>query len=357
MQELVEQIRRNCAISDAKFWGYYSICGLLMRYRELYRNEQGLKPWERIEKERITAWIEERERLWKSLEHEDLQQLVIGGAAIHAFDVNRVNTLLNPSGLVYGSGYSLFGKPTFFLAELIQRKEIYDYRVYYAGRELCRDLAASPAMLQGRCIYIRIEVLESLLWDKFQELGPRKQGSVLEEIFSLYGITKEKGAPEEDPAAIGGKIESMARDIADLFVLHEIGEAYEDDNSDAWLGFLSVCNDKHCETYTRGIKDLMADTSEMGPLKTIIRNEDAFLLKCYMVFLDGIRKTLFPEIGTALRRFNETGDWSTLEHARNEGYRKAGAMKSTLLQLFAKDSGEKGLSAAKDYLRSTFARA
>jgi hypothetical protein len=282
--------------------------------------------------------------------------LEIGGTAFSAFDVNRVNTLLNPLGLIYGSGYSLFGKPTFFLAELIQRKEVYDYRVYHAGKELCRDLAASPAMLQGRCIYIRREVLTSLLWDKFQELGPKKRGGVLEEIFSLYGMAKDDGASEETSGVIGGKIERMANDLADLFVLHEIGEAYEDDNSDAWLGFLSVCNDKHCETYTRGIKDLMADTSEMGPLKTIIRNEDAFLLKCYMVFLDGIRKTLFPEISAALRRFNETGDWTTLEHARSEGYRKAGAMKSTLLQLFTKDSGEKGLLAAKDYLRSAFSQ-
>jgi hypothetical protein len=44
-ETLHKDIKFNCDVSDARFWGYFSICGLLMRYRDLYRSEQGLEPY------------------------------------------------------------------------------------------------------------------------------------------------------------------------------------------------------------------------------------------------------------------------------------------------------------------------
>ena len=34
----IKQVKLNCNVSDAKFWGYYSICGVLMRYREFRKS-------------------------------------------------------------------------------------------------------------------------------------------------------------------------------------------------------------------------------------------------------------------------------------------------------------------------------
>jgi hypothetical protein len=48
LHALITSIKRNCNISDAKYWGFYSLCGLLLRLRELYRSEKGMRPWERV---------------------------------------------------------------------------------------------------------------------------------------------------------------------------------------------------------------------------------------------------------------------------------------------------------------------
>lgn len=43
------QVARNCLVADAHRWGYFSLCGLLLRLRDLYKREAGLEPWARVE--------------------------------------------------------------------------------------------------------------------------------------------------------------------------------------------------------------------------------------------------------------------------------------------------------------------
>jgi len=68
LEALTLQIKTNCNISDARFWGDYSLCGFLLRLRELYRIENGIKPWEKTPQKEISEWISEREHLWQELE-------------------------------------------------------------------------------------------------------------------------------------------------------------------------------------------------------------------------------------------------------------------------------------------------
>jgi hypothetical protein len=35
IESFTSQVKRNCNISDAKYRGYYSLCGLLLRLRDL----------------------------------------------------------------------------------------------------------------------------------------------------------------------------------------------------------------------------------------------------------------------------------------------------------------------------------
>ncbi len=337
IKRLVEQVKLNCNISDAGFWGYYSICGMLMRLRELYRNEHSLMPWEPVLNEDITEWISEREHLWGELEDEDLHSLEFEGETYEPFDVEELNAVLGRYGLVYGAGYGRFNKPTFFLSRLERKREVSNCEVFYVGRELCRDLSTSVAMLQGRTVFIRLEPLRSLLWDKFRELQGRRFGGALKEAFSLYGIE----AMEEPSEEFHEKIETLSSGISEILLLHELGEAFESERPDEWLGILSHNSDRWTEFYLRGIKDLLADTSEKGPIKFMVERRERSLLGFYIVLLDGIRKELFPEIMNAFQHFVESNDWSVIEEARRAGYRRADKLIKELLRVW-KESGEIG---------------
>lgn len=317
-----------------------------MRLRELYRNEKSLTPWEGIPVEKISEWIAAREAKWKDLENENLKSIEINGNFYDPFEVDGINEFLINHGFVYSGGYGRFNKPSFFLAGLIDIRELYDYRIYYAGKEFCRDLSASVAMLQGRCIFIRREPLKMLLWDKLQELRSRRFGGLLKEAFSFYGIDCNDMYSEE----LSAKIETISSHISELFLLHELGEAFEDEYSEEWLDILNRNKNRSTEFYIRGIKDLLADTSVMGPLKWIIDKKKLFLLNFYMVFLNGIVKELFPEMMTSFQRFVEGGDWSVIERARREGYKKAEELRGLVLRLWEERRREDIASAIKQYL-------
>lgn len=337
IKKLIEQVKLNCNISDAGFWGYYSICGMLMRLRELYRNEHSLMPWEPVLNEDISEWISARECMWGELEDEDLHPLEFEGEIYDPFEVEGLNAGLGRHGLVYGAGYGRFNKPTFFLSRLESIREVSNCRVYYTGRELCRDLSTSVAMLQGRSVFIRLEPLRSLLWDKFRELQGRRFGGALKEAFSLYGIE----AKEEPSEEFHEKIETLSSGISEMLLLHELGEAFESERPDEWLGILSHNSDRWTEFYLRGIKDLLADTSEKGPIKFMVERRERSLLGFYIVLLDGIRKELFPEIMNAFQHFVESNDWSVIEEARKTGYKRADKLMKDLLRVW-RERGEIG---------------
>ena len=345
----IKQVKLNCNISDAKFWGYYSICGLLMRYRDLYRNEHSLMPWENIPDSEVSMWIHQREILWGDLEDAELQSIVIEGKSYGPFDIDSINTALEQTGLVYSGGFGAFNKPSFFVANLAAARDFFDYRVHYTGKELCRDLAASPAMLQGRCIYVRPEVLAVYIWDRFQEMKAKRFRGLAEEMFARYGILRN----DESSPKLFKKISDMACDASEVFVLHETGEAFEDAYSDVWHEILISGLDKATELYLRGIKDIRADTSPMGPLKTIVENRNKPRLCFFVAFLDGIRREIFSEVRDAFQRFVECGDWSFIESARMAGYRRSGELQAGAIDVWKTHMD--GVELAK-YVRNAFQR-
>jgi len=351
IERLKEQIKFNCNVSDAKFWGYYSICGLLMRLRELYRSEKNLAPWEITPKQGISEWIAATEAQWKNLEHAAFCSIEVGAASYDPFDVDGLNAVLSREGLIYGGGYGRFNKPTFFLAALERKRELYDYSVYYSGKEFCRDLSTSVAMLQGRCIFMRLDALKILLWDKFMELGGKRYGGLLKEAFSSCGIEGH-----ETPEELSDRIEALSSEVSELFVRHEAGEAFEDEYLDEWLQVLSQNADRASEFYMRGVKDLLADTSEKGPLEYIIEDRKRYLLNFHMAFLDGIRKELFPEIRDAFQRFTENGEWALLEDARRAGYKRAQELRASILGLWKRGEVGQVVSVIKESIANSPSR-
>ena len=114
MDAVREDVKFNCDVSDAKYWGFFSVCGLLMRLRDLFRSESNLRPWSTIEKEKISSWIAAKESAWPALEKEEFRDLSIGGRTFDPFDVSGINTALNEEGLSTEPGTDCTRNPLFF---------------------------------------------------------------------------------------------------------------------------------------------------------------------------------------------------------------------------------------------------
>jgi Family of unknown function (DUF6866) N-terminal domain/Family of unknown function (DUF6866) C-terminal domain len=336
---LALQVKRNCNISDAKYWGTYSICGFLLRLRELYRIEKCIRPWEKIEQEEMGQWISERESLWKELETQDFADITVNGNSYGPFEVEKLNAELGKKGLVYGAGFGNHMKPSFFLADLISKSTVEGCDVYIAGSEHARDLAEYPAMLQDRTIYVRVDTTRVLLWEKFEELRFNRTNRHLLFAFSKYDIR-----PEEEPSEdIYRRIFETACSEVQTYIYHELGEASEDEKlGSEWKTLIKdLSTSRKAEFFARSVKDFLSDTCEKGMLRHIIENRKEGSLGFYIVYLHGYRKLLFPEIFDSFYKFAETGDWVFIDDARKGGYRKAEEYAERLLSVYKKHKSEK----------------
>ena len=328
LNSLITSIKENCNISDAKYWGFYSLCGLLLRLRELYRSEKGMRPWERINQDEISDWISAREALWQQLESDNLCEVVIGEKSYGPFEIERINTILEKENLLYGAGYGLHMKPSFFLADLLSKKTVEGHAVYIAGHEYVRDLAVYPATLQDGSIFARADTTRQLLWEKFEELRLKRSKVSLAFAFSRYGIT-----PEDEPSEdMYRQMFHVALSEVETYIYHELGEAFEEKRlSGEWKNLLLDFSGTKVEIFARGVKDLLSDTSEKGMIRYIVENKKEGSLGFYLVFLGGYRKPLFPEVTKAFEGFVGSGNWGLVEQARKAGYKKASACAEKLL--------------------------
>ncbi len=64
MNGFVQQVQANCRIAAAGQVGFYSLCGMLLRLRQLYKWEQGLLPWQEGDPKAVLDWIEVQEEAW-----------------------------------------------------------------------------------------------------------------------------------------------------------------------------------------------------------------------------------------------------------------------------------------------------
>lgn len=330
---LINDIKFNCDVSDAQYWGYFSICGLLMRYRDLFRSEKGIKPWAEIDRGEILSWIAAKESRWPDLEEQGFRDLTIRGKQYNPFDVVAINRALNDQHLIYGAGYGMYLKPTFFLAELRTLQEVAGLTVYTSGTEFARDLFTAAGMLQGKSVFLRLEPLMMLLLYKFSELNVRR-GTALEDAFKQYGFQHRQLIDQ----TFENRIKEMAQRYAVILLCHEIAESRED--IPVWKDLLAGAADRNIEHYLRAIKDLIADTSDHGPYKKIIDTQDRGALSLTIALLEGYRRVLYPEIQSAYSEFSRKGDWSAIERTRLVGYERFRAYRDAIVDLYLGSHGK-----------------
>lgn len=310
---LIRQVEANCELASYQQAGAFSLCGLLMRLRLLYKWKHDLPPWQEPESEAILAWIAHQEAAWEQREGEPWQDLRLNGLSLDPFDAAKVNSLLTPGGLAYGAGFCRGLAPTFFLGELSEVRQEEDITILVLDTELARDLDGTPAMCQGKIIYARRQALAYYLWDRLAD--PTQQGR----RFLNAGWSSPKASLADllkDPEDHQDVWESLVSGELEAVIHHEVGEARETSLAQALPAILERFPQTPLEPWIRAVKDALAEVNEAGRLSFLIAGRRLTSLALMLAFQPGFYPLLLPELEPAFWELTASGNWEVLEEAR-----------------------------------------
>jgi hypothetical protein len=328
LDNLIPQVLKNCDLSDSQHAGLFSVCGLALRLRDLYKWEKGLDPWLEKDSSAILDWIGEKEQVWEQLAEKDYRKLSLFGGTYEPFDTARINAVLEPHGFFYGAGYARSLKPTFFLARIEDKRNIDGFTVYTLGRELARDLLTIPALLQDESILLRRESGTFFLWDQIFYI--KKSGRP-----ALNFALEACGIQDPDPKRLRRSLATIYNIQRETYIYHEIGEIRETVfDAGIWRQVINEFPHTSVELLTRAIKDLLADTNAYGTLQHIIKKRSAAMLGFYVAFLDGLAKALFPEMRSAFLDYAKTRNWQVIENAVSSGFNTAVHYAEEIIRIF-----------------------
>lgn len=288
LSALIDTVQKNCTIADARHARDMTMCTFLLEMREYYRWEMEIPYGARLPKDELGDWLNARESLWNAVEEEDFAPLPLSESGVDPFEANDINRTLIPMGLVYSSGLGRFRKPHFVLAEL-KRAELRDgVQVLVAGCEYARDLIAPPAAMRDGAIFLRMDAVRRLLWNRYEEWQWKEKDTALGRAFAYYGF-------EHD---IDRGLDRMAESESEAMILHEIGEARAEALlGDDWNAMLGNLSSRHAELLVRAVRDHLADC--LVTLPTLFERETSGSLHFYLANLSGLRRALFPALPQA----------------------------------------------------------
>jgi hypothetical protein len=330
--QLVSAVQQNCHISDARYAGDYTICIFLLKMREYYRWENDIPYSGTLPKNDVGLWLQERERLWSTIESHAFQALRLDDEAVDPFESERINRVLAPHGYVYSGGYGRFSKPHFFLGDLVRQETNQGYTVYIAGCEYARDLVAPPAMLQGKIIYLRQESVRRYLWEKIEEWRWNRSNATMQRALDCYPFD----------ADLEASLDRMVENESRSMILHELGEGLAGETlGTAWNDMLLALSRSKAEIMARAVRDLLADC--LSTLPGLIAEDNHPALHFYFANLSGMRKHLFPEAAQAYHAWIDGAPLAILTELAARGRDRWWQAAHTMLRL----SAERGEQAAE----------
>ncbi len=339
LERLFEQVRFNCQVASAYQAGTYSLCGLLLRLRQLYKWQHGLRPWEEPEPAPVLDWVAAQEAAWEALAEEPWHPLGWGeGEDLEPFAVEAINQRLWPLGLAYGAGYTRGLVPTFFLGELNEVRREGDLTILVLGPERARDLDATPALRQGPLIYARREALAYYLWDRLAD--PTQQNNAFLKIaLAAYGLPLEELL--RDPGVHEPCFAQFLAAELEAAVAHERGEALEPGLKTVFPTLVE--SGGRVELWARALKDALAEVHESGRLAFLIQTRGLASLALLLAWRPGLYPFLLPELEPAFWELWAHGDWEVMEQARKNARRRLRRVAAELEELVLSPRGSRRL--------------
>lgn len=322
LPQLENVVQRNCDISDARHAGEYGLCTFLLKMREYYRWENELPFARNLPKDELGDWLKRREQQWHGIEMEDFAPLPLERGKLDPFDADAANRELLPQGYVYSAGYGRFQKPIFFLGRLLRVEERAGFTIVVSSCEYARELAAPPAMLQGRTIFLRLESVRRYLWEKIEEWQWRKQDNTMARALASYDFIADTEAA----------LQRMAESEMESMILHEVGEAMAGELlGERWREMVVSVARTRSEPIARAVRDLLADC--LSTLPGLLERTELAALHFYFATFDAPRRQLFPQALEAYEHFLRCGDLNRLWRVVREGKERWLATARVLLAL------------------------
>ena len=326
--DITRQVLHNCDISDAFHAGMFSICGLALRLRDLYKWEKGLPVWQESDSSEVLEWIEAKENQWDNYSENGFEELIINGKRFDPFDTVGINTVLEPHHVFYGAGYARSLKPTFFLADIAEKTNLGGTMIYTLDRELARDLLTIPALTQDDCVLLRQDSARYFVWDSIFYIKKSARPALK---FALDSC----GLKNQEPKSLQPHLTTILAALKESYIYHEIGELHDTDfDRKIWREVIAAYPHSPVEYLARAVKDLLADTNDYGTLRNITKKRKTASLAFYAAFLDGLAKEFFPELLTSFQKFTRTKDWSLIDQAVSSGYNTAKNHAALITELY-----------------------
>lgn len=345
---LKRQILYNCEVSDARHAGLYSICGLALRLRDLYKWEYQLPPWREGDPDAVLDWIGRKEEVWDKLAEADYKELTIDGHSYDPFDTRAINAVLADQELFYGAGYAYSLKPTFFLAPIVGRTTIRQRPVWYLGRELARDLLTLPAFTQDGEVVLRTAAAAMHLWDQIAYLGNSGRPAL---AFALRACC---GSDDTRPEAIGPQLDRILAVQQVVHVQHELSEIDETVfDPQVWRRIIADYPHTAVELLVRTLKDMLADSGPQGTLSYLIKKRHQAGLGLYMAFMPGLATALFGNLRVAFSHFMTRPDWESLAGEVEAVYQAASAYSRQVQNIYGADNTARDSAAIQTAIEDT----
>ena len=307
-QKTIEAVQANCHIADARHAREMSMCNYLLGMRELYIWEHEFPPSRPLAKADLSLWLMQREMYWEELEELDYSPIPIGQQEFDPFDIQGINSVLESHGLVYGGGLGRWGKPNFFLGQLLRSEKINGLTLRVSGCEYARDITASPAALREGVLFLRTDALQRWLSEKIEIWSVHEADGALKSAIDCYGKQGDKTS----------LLLRMAEQESDVLILHEVGEAMAEPLlGPEWREMLLSFTSRRVIFFARSVRDNLADC--LSTLPELVKRKKACSIHFYFSNLEGLRRTLFPQLVLAYEHWRDSGDLNRLNEAIQTG--------------------------------------